>query len=328
MEIFGKAIDAGGRRSFGGGDFYARGAGYASATAFPVALENVMHKTLLARYAVYPITWRRFCAVKPASDFRAQNYYRNGLFGALDPLNELGEFQFRGIPDSEKVSLTVATCGNRIALSRKAMVNDDMGAFTDLAARFGDASAYSVEAAVYATLLLNSGLGPTMPYDSTAMFDASHGNITTGAAMSAAAFDLDRVAMGIQTDPSGKRILNLNPSVLVVPKALGGPAAVINRSEYDPDNLVSGSKAVNRPNVAFKLFQDVVDVPYLSGTRRYIFADPQVAPCLGVAFLEGQEAPLMETRLGWEIDGMEWKVRLDYGVGGLDHRGAVTNAGA
>lgn len=109
---------------------------------------------------------------------------------------------------------------------------------------------------------------------------------------------------------------------------LGGQAAVINRSEYDPDNLASGSKAVNRPNVAFQLFKDIVDVPYLSGTRRYIFADPQIAPCLGVAFLEGQEAPLMETRLGFEIDGMEFKVRLDFGTGPLDHRGACTNAGA
>jgi len=27
------------------------------------------------------------------------------------------------------------------------------------------------------------------------------------------------------------------------------------------------------------------------------------------------------------VDGARWKVRLDYGVGAIDYRGAVTNAG-
>ncbi len=46
-----------------------------------------------------------------------------------------------------------------------------------------------------------------------------------------------------------------------------------------------------------------------------------------VAFLEGQTAPVLETKDGWETDGAEMRVRFDYGVAAIDHRGAMTNAG-
>jgi hypothetical protein len=31
---------------------------------------------------------------------------------------------------------------------------------------------------------------------------------------------------------------------------------------------------------------------------------------------------------GFSVDGVQWKVRHDYGVAAIDYRGAVTNAGA
>ena len=134
--------------------------GYNTTSDFAVLLENVMHKTLLSAYATTPDTWSRFCAVRSASDFRAQNYYRNGSFGVLDGLNEHGEFKSKAIPDGEKSSFSVGTKGNIIALSRQAVVNDDMGAFSDLASRVGRAAKFSIEVDVYALIALNSGLGP------------------------------------------------------------------------------------------------------------------------------------------------------------------------
>jgi len=35
----------------------------------------------------------------------------------------------------------------------------------------------------------------------------------------------------------------------------------------------------------------------------------------------------LEMRDGFRTDGVEWKVRLDYAVAGIDYRGAVTDAG-
>lgn len=303
-----------------------RATGMQSTSDFAVLLENTMHKVLLAAYGVTPDTWTRFCKTGSLADFRPHPRYRRGTFGALDAIGEHGEIKSKAIPDAKKESITGSTKGNIIALSRQSIVNDDMGAFSDLAMMMGRAAKLSIEMDVYALLASNGGLGPVMN-DGLTLFHASHLNIGTGAALSAAAIDGDRVVMASQTDPSGNEILDLRPALLVLPVALGGQARVINNSLYDPDNVASGSKAVMKPNVVAGLFKDVVDTARLTGTRRYLFADPSIAPTIEVAFLDGQQAPYLEVQDGFKIDGVEWKVRIDYGVGGIDYRGAVTNAG-
>jgi hypothetical protein len=51
-------------------------------------------------------------------------------------------------------------------------------------------------------------------------------------------------------------------------------------------------------------------------------------PALEVVFLNGVQEPYLEQREGWRTDGTEFKVRHDYGVGAINYRSAVTNAGA
>ena len=290
---------------------------------FPVLLENAMHKTLQASYATAALTWNRFCATGSVSDFRAHNRYRTGSFGSLDAVNELGEFVNKSIPDGEKASITAGTKGNIINLSRTAIINDDLGAFVGLSNMLGRAAARTVEADVYALLALNSGAGPTMG-DGKALFHADHGNITTGAAITMAALDLDRVAMASQKDVSGNDYLDLRPAVLLVPIGLGGTARSINDAQYDPDT----ANKLQKPNIVNGLFRDIVDTPRMTGTRRYLFADPSEATVLEVAFLDGNQNPYLELQNGFDVDGARYKVRLDYGVGAIDYRGAVTNAGA
>ena len=290
---------------------------------FPVLLENTMHKALQVAYGLQADTWTRFCARGTVSDFRAHNRYRVGSLGNLESVNELGEFNNKTIPDGEKASITADTKGYIINLSRKAIINDDLGAFVGLAASLGRAAKRTVEADVYATLALNSGLGPNLS-DGKSLFHADHANISTGAAISMAAIDADRVTMASQMDVGGSDYLDLRPQSLLVPIGLGGTARSINSAEYDPDT----ANKLQKPNVVRGLFSDIVDTPRLSGTRRYLFANPSEAPVLEVAFLDGNDTPYLELENGFTVDGARWKVSLDYGVAGVDYRGAVTNAGA
>lgn len=289
---------------------------------FPVLLENTMHKALLAAYATAALTWNRFCATGSVSDFRAHNRYRLGSFGNLDSINELGEYINKSIPDGEKSSIQAGTKGNIINISRQAVINDDLGAFVGLSDMLGRAAARTIEADVYALLALNGGLGPVMA-DGKTLFHADHGNVGTGAAISVASIDADRVLMAGQKDISGNDYLDLRPSVLLVPTGLGGTARVINGAQYDPDT----ANKMQRPNMVAGLYSDIVDTPRLSGTRRYSFADATTAPVLEVAFLDGNQQPFLEVKDGFDVDGARYKVRLDYGVGAVDFRGAVTNAG-
>jgi len=289
---------------------------------FPVLLENAMHKSLQAAYGRAALTWNRFCAVGSVSDFRAHSRYRTGSFGALDVVNELGEFTNKTIPDGEKANIQATTKGNIINLSRQAIINDDLGAFVGLSGMLGRAAARTVEVDVYALLALNSGAGPTMS-DSKALFHTDHGNLLSGAAITMSAIDADRVAMASQKDVSGNDYLDLRPAVLLVPIGLGGTARSINDAQYDPDT----ANKLQKPNIVNGLFRDIVDTPRLTGTRRYLFADPTEAPVLEVAFLDGNQEPYLEVQDGFDVDGARYKVRLDYGVAAVDYRGAVYNAG-
>lgn len=296
-----------------------------TASDFTTALESVMNKTLLGAYAIQPDTWTKFCKRGSVSDFRPSNRYRRGSFGRLDNLNELGEFKNKPITDAEKQTISAGTVGNIVALSRQALINDDMGFFTDVLTAMGRAAKLSPEIDIYALLALNAGLGPLMS-DGNTLFHASHNNITTGAAISAAAFDADRVAMASQKDKDGNDFVDLRPAILLIAVGLGGQSKVINGSQYDPDTVANKSQM--KPNIVVGLFREIVDTPRLSGTRRYLFADPTIAPTLEVVFLDGQSEPVLESKEGFRVDGMEWRVRYDYGVGGIDFRGAITNAGA
>ncbi len=290
---------------------------------FPVLLETAMHKALQTAYATQPDTWSRFCALGSVTDFRAHNRYRLGSFGSLDSLNELGEFKNKTIPDGEKASISASTKGNIINLSRQAVIDDDLGAFVGLAGLLGRAARRTIEVDVYALLAQNSGMGPIMA-DSNTLFHANHGNVAAAGAISVAVIDDCRVKMASQKDVSGNDYLDLRPAVWLGPIGTGGDARVINGAEYDPDT----ANKLQRPNKVRGLFRDVVDTPRLTGTRFYIFADPNEAPVIEVAFLDGNQEPHLERMDGFEVDGSKYKVRLDYGVGAIDYRGATTAAGA
>lgn len=293
-----------------------------STSDFPILLANVMHKVLQGAYTLQADTWTLFCARGQVSDFRAHPRYRVGSLSNLDAKNELGEFKAKAIPDGEKESLTAITKGNIINISREAIINDDLGAFTGLAAALGRAAKRTVEADVYATLALNSGMGPTLN-DGLSLFHATHANVSTGAP-TVTSFEAARVVMSAQKDVGANDYLALSPAVWLGPDSISGSAKVVNNSTYDPDT----ANKLQRANVAFGMVQTIQGTPRLTGTPWYFFADPATAPVLEVAFLDGIDTPYVELENGFTVDGASWKVRMDYAVGGVDFRGAVRSTGA
>jgi ATP-dependent Clp endopeptidase proteolytic subunit ClpP len=286
---------------------------------FPILLENLLRKTLQSSFTVTPDTWSAFCGIGSVIDFRTNRRYLRGSFGVLDTLTETGEFANRAIPDGSRESLTATTKGNIIALSRQALVNDDMGAFMALAQDLGRAAKLSIEADVYALLAAN----PLMS-DGFALFATQHGNIGTAAVPTVASFDEVRRLMASQRDVSGNDFLDIRPSHWVGAMSQGGFARTVNGSQYDP----TANAGQGRANIALGLFQSINDTPRIPGTLWYGFADKSVAPAIEVGFLNGVQEPFIDSEQGWRMDGIEWKVRLDYGVAAVNWRSAVRNAGA
>lgn len=290
-----------------------------STSDFPVLLENAMHKSMQVAYALASDTWSRFCATGSVTDFRAHNRYRLGSFGNLDSLNENGEFKNKSIPDGEKGVITASTKGNLINITRQTIINDDLSAFIALAQMLARAAGRTVEADVYALLASN----PVMQ-DGIALFHASHNNlIASASAVSVASIEKMRVGMAKQTDVSGEDFLDLRPAIWVGGMGNGGEARVVNDAQYDDDS----SKNQNKPNKVRGLFSDVVDSPRVTGSEWYMFADPGDAPVIEVAFLNGEQEPFLDSMESFNVDGLQWKVRHDYGVAALDFRGAQKNPG-
>lgn len=301
------------------------GRAFTSSTSdFHVLLEGTNRRVLLANYQAVADTWRRFCTIGSVSDFRENKRLRMGTFSDLEAVPESGEFKTKKITDADYEKVSVATKGNIINVSRQMIINDDLAGFTRLSAMLGRAAARSIENDVYALLAENSGLGPVL-VDGKTLFHADHGNIATDAgAPTVERTDAMRQQMAQQKDKDGNDYLDIRPSLVLCGLNLGSKFRLLNQSQYDPD----ATNKLQRPNIVAGLFSDVIDTPRLSGNPYYFFASQSEEPVLEVNFLDGQQTPYMESRNGFTVDGVEWKIRLDYGVGAVGYRGAIRNAGA
>jgi phage head maturation protease len=286
---------------------------------FPVLLENVMHKTLLAAYQTAPDTWRQIARVGSVSDFRAWKRLRTGTLANLTAVNEAGELTNMPISDATAESVQASRFGNIISITPETIVNDDFDWIANQASALGRAAARTIEAAVYAKLIANPNMS-----DGNALLSSDHGNIqTSGGAISVATVDAGRVAMAQQMDNDSNDYLNIRPSILLCPISMGGTARVVAGSQYDPDSAAR----LLVPNKVNGLISTVIDTPRLS-TGCYLLANPTDAPVIEVVFLDGNQNPRIQQEESFRTKGLSWSVELPFGVGIVDYRGIYWNDGA
>ena len=324
LDLAKDALERGGVRTEGMSKMEIVGRAFTSSSSdFGVLLEGTNRRILLANYNEAADTWRQFCSVGSVSDFREYKRLRMGTFSDLEEVSENGEFKTKKITDADFEKISAKTKGNIINVSRQMIINDDLGAFTRLAAMLGRAAARSIENDVYALLALNSGLGPVM-VDGKTLIHADHNNIAaTAGAPTVVILDGMRQTMARHMDKDSNDYLDIRPSLALSPLSLGSTLRILNGSQYDPD----ANNKLQRPNIVNGLLNQVIDTPRLSGNAYYLFADPNVEPVIEVVFLDGNQTPYMESKTGFTVDGVEWKIREDYGVGAIGYRGIIRNAG-
>ena len=250
-------------------------------------------------------------------DFRAVHNLRLGAAPDLEAVAEHGEVKY-GTIEEAKESIKIDTYAKIFAITRQAIVNDDLSAFDRLIPEMGSAAARK-EGMIFAALLEeNAGDGPTMA-DGQPLFDASHGNIaSSGSAISVATISAARTAMRRQKGLSGEPI-NVTPAFLIVPPELETEAqrvvAQIQAAQVADANPFTGRLEV------------VVD-PYLSDQAKwYVTARPGRPVGLQHAYLQGEAGPQIFTSEGFDVEGLKVKVRLDFGAGFADHRAWYMNPG-
>lgn len=292
-------------------------AGMHTTSDFPLILADVANKTLRRAYEEAPQTFMAIARRVPLPDFKAVNRVQLGEAPSLDLVGEHGEFT-RGTIGEGREQYQLATYGKVFAISRKALVNDDTDAFSRLTMMFGRAARHKESDLVWAQITSNPTMG-----DGVALFHATHANLTaSGTAISVDSLGVGRAAMRNQKGLDAVQFLNLVPRFLVVPPGKETIAdqyvTVVTPQEGAKVNPFQGRLAV--------LSEPRLQVA--SATAWYLFADPGQIDIVEWGVLAGEEGPVIETRIGFDVDGVELKCRHDVAAKIIDWRGCYQNAGA
>jgi ATP-dependent protease ClpP protease subunit len=163
-------------------------AGALSTSDFVNILANVAHKSMLKGYDEAPETFREWTAQGTLSDFKTVSRVDLGIFPALDLVGEGEEYKYAKLTD-RGITIALATYGKMFPITRQAIINDDLNAFTKVPGKMGAAAHRTVGNLVYAILTANAN----MP-DGNALFSVAHKNLATGAgsALGVSALDTAR----------------------------------------------------------------------------------------------------------------------------------------
>lgn len=290
-----------------------------STSDFPEILSAVTNKTLRQAYDAYPRTFSLFCRQVLATDFKSMHRVQLGEAPQLLEVGESGEFK-RGTLGESKESYKVKTYGRVVAITRQVLINDDLDAFTRIPAMYGNSIAQLESDVVWGIITANPAMA-----DGTALFHANHKNLAgTGAALAVDAVGAARAAMALQTGLDKKTVLNIRPAFLIVPAALE-----LKAEQLVAQNLVPAATSSVVPQSIRTL--SPISEPRLdaaSATAWYLAASPNQIDTIEYAYLEGQQGAYIETRNGFDVDGVEIKCRLDFGAKAIDWRGLYKNPGA
>jgi phage head maturation protease len=305
------------------------GSGYHSTSDFPAILGNVVNSTLRAGYEAAGQTFRPLVHQVTVPNFKEVARSQLGEAPGLEKVNESGEFK-RGTMTEGQEKYKIATYGKIIGITRQAIVNDDLGAFGRIPQSFGVQAAQLESDLVWYQILANPVMG-----DSVALFHANHKNLATAAALGIAPIGKMRTAMAQQTGLDGKTVLNIVPATLIVPVALETEAEQLLRSTYYPQSASAAApdsmrrlRIISEPRLDNGISNPSIG-PVVAGsaTAFYLAASPTQVDVVELAYLEGSQGVYTETRQGFDVDGLEVKVRLDVGAKTIDHRGLQKNAG-
>jgi hypothetical protein len=241
--------------------------------------------------------------------------------------NEHGEFTYGTMKDGAE-TYSVVTYGRIVSLTRQAIVNDDLRAFDRLVAAFGNAARRLENGTVYGILTANAALA-----DGVALFSAISGartqsNVSTGggSALQASALATARTAMrrmnGLNSEP-----LNLAPAYLIVPATLEQTAYQLTSSSYVP----ATTSAINEFRAGGRTALEPIVEPLLDATSTanwFLAANSAQIDTVEYCYLDGSEGPVIESDVGFEVDGVAYKCRLDFGAKAVDYRGLHRGAGS
>jgi ATP-dependent protease ClpP protease subunit len=289
-----------------------------SSSDFGNLLADVAHKAMMKGFEEADETFQAWTTRGVLTDFKPNKRVDLSTFPALANVSEGAEYTHGSFGDRGE-TITLATYGKLLSITREAIINDDLSAFDRIPRLMGRAAIRTVGDLVYAVLTSNNAMS-----DGNNLFNTgTHKNQLTAGALSTARIDEAKTKMRTQKD--GAATLNIRPAHLLTPVALESTARALLEGEFDPAYTTS-----NVPNPVRGLVDVIADARLDddSAVNSYMTAGAGMYDTIEVGYLDGNDRPYLEQQQGFTTDGAVFKVRMDAGVAPLSWRTMVKMPGA
>lgn len=310
---------------------------------FPGWLWGPVRRAVWAGYSRIEPQWRRYARTEDMPDFRPRLIHGLNALSGFGYVGDHGEYPGMRRTERGGPALVVDTYGGVYSITRQTIINDDTG---ELLNRNPGDMGYAAGIFVANALVALVESNPTA-YDALGtFFNGTRGNTTTNDLSEDSLADAITF-MESQFDDSGFRI-QIRAATLLVKTARQEMVArrILNSTVTGTTVNYTGAagagtaifdKGVLNPLQGILSGDAIVREAFLNDPNDwYVFAAPSDVPAFAIGFLNGQDQPFVGLKdptvrnaLGagmdpytFELDSIDFKVRHDFGVAGIDPRGA------
>jgi phage major head subunit gpT-like protein len=212
------------------------------------------------------------------------------------------------------------TFARLVTITRQDIINDDLGALSDVPKELGRGSATKLNKVFWTAFL-----------DNTSFFTSGNNNLVTSSPLGVSGLTNAEVAFMKQTQPDGNP-LAITPKIILTPSELGNTARALIAPQTEYRDTTANTKFSTGNPHANKDY-NVVSTPYLSNsamggaystTTWYLLAGADDVPVMEVCFLDGNESPVIDTAdADFDTLGIQMRGFYDFGVTKMDPRGGV-----
>lgn len=288
-----------------------------STVSIPNVLAATANKFLKEGWMAVDMTPLAIAAVRSVRNF--QQVTTVSLTGHLqfEELGASGEIKHGTVGDMTYTN-QADTYAKMLAITRKDIINDDLGALTSVPRRLGRGGALKLNDLFWSVFLNNS----------TFFVSTNNNHNEAVADMTLGGLQATELIFMSQTDPDGKP-LGVTPKILLVPTAIEAAALTLMSSE----RIIDGTATARQgdANIYRGRFR-VESSPYMHNTSYtgysaaawYMLADPNEMPVIEIAALNGRVEPVVETAdADFNVLGVQMRGYSDVGCAMQEFRGGV-----
>jgi len=290
-----------------------------STSDFPLILQDVTNRVLLAKYAAAENTFEAFATMKVLNDYRETKVLDVGSMPDLLLKGEHGEFKSGTLKESEE-AMSLKRYGRKVGFTHEMMVNDYLNQFIDGVARWGEKVGKLEGDIMWGAIISNAKLK-----DGKGLFHADHKNLAaSGTALDLANIKVARLAMRKQTDIDGEPI-GMSPNLLFTGSNLEITAQQLVTAPFNP--VVLGETIPPQIRSIKPMYESRLDK--IATDAWFLFAEAASTGGRGIHHLRllGEEQPTTNERIGFDVEGIEYTIAHSFGVGLTDYRWAYKNPG-